>query len=81
MNLKMKTKSVYIYASIICLLVLSGTANTQEFRGSISGVIADSSGAAVPGAQVIITNTATNTSTTTTTNEEGSQTPPAKPVA
>jgi hypothetical protein len=46
----------------------------QEFRGSISGTVTDSSGAAVPGAQITISNIATNTSATTTTNGEGAYT-------
>ncbi len=55
----------------VIILVLSALGLAQEFRGSISGRITESSGAAVPGAQVIITSTATNTSTNVTTNDSG----------
>lgn len=58
------------------LLLFVCPAVAQEFRGSIAGQLTDPAGAAVPGAQLTITNTATNTSTSTTTNEEGSYTVP-----
>src|SRR5437899_12957745 len=60
-----------------CLLTLIGlgliiaSADAQEFRGSITGRVTDPSGAAVPGAQVTITNTATNVSASVTTNDAG----------
>jgi carboxypeptidase family protein/TonB-dependent receptor-like protein len=62
---------------LICVLLVSMmslSAWSQEFRGSISGRVTEASGAAVPGATVTITNLATNTSTTATTNENGSYT-------
>jgi hypothetical protein len=46
----------------------------QEFRGSITGQVTDTSGAVVPGAQVTVTNVATNTSTSTITDEKGGYT-------
>ena len=58
------------------LLFVCPAAVAQEFRGSIAGQLTDPAGAAVPGAQLTVTNTATNTSTSTTTNEEGSYTVP-----
>jgi len=62
-----------------CLLVvislgLAASAVAQEFRGSVSGRVLDPSGAAVPGAQVTVTNTATNVSNLVTTNEDGNYT-------
>jgi Carboxypeptidase regulatory-like domain/TonB dependent receptor-like, beta-barrel len=44
---------------------------TQDFRGSISGTITDSSGGHLPGVTVTATNVATNVETTTTTNSVG----------
>jgi hypothetical protein len=43
----------------------------QEFRGSISGVITDPSGAVLPGVQVIATNVATNTSLSGVSDDTG----------
>ena len=48
----------------------------QEYRGSLSGRVADPSGAAVPGAHVTLTNIATNVRLTTDTNAEGHYTVP-----
>jgi hypothetical protein len=54
-----------------CVLVVTGWAAAQEFRGSINGQVTDEPGNAVHGAQVSVTALATNTTTTTTTNESG----------
>ena len=43
----------------------------QASTGSVSGTVADQSGAAIPNAEVVLTNTATNGSTTTRTNQVG----------
>ena len=56
------------------VLGLSLAASAQEFRGSISGRTTDNSGAAVPNATVVITNTATNSSAHITTDEGGAYT-------
>src|SRR5215510_742630 len=45
--------------------------HAQEIRGSILGQITDSSGAAVPGAKVTVTNEETNTRVGTQSNEDG----------
>ena len=58
--------------SIVFIIAAPGFA--QEFRGAISGRVTEGSGAAVPNATVIITNSATNSSTTATTNESGEYT-------
>lgn len=59
---------------ILTLLFLTsgGTAVfAQETRGTISGTVRDTAGAAVPGATVTITNAGTNVSTEATSNEGG----------
>lgn len=43
----------------------------QTSRGNISGLVTDTNGAVVSGANVTITNTATNVSRKSTTNDEG----------
>jgi hypothetical protein len=53
------------------LLLLSGRAVAQEFRGTISGTVADSTGAVIKDAQVIITETSTNTVNRTRTDSAG----------
>src|SRR5215831_8593828 len=61
----------------IALLLLCGTALfAQEFRATLTGTVTDPSGAAVPGATVKATNTATNTSKETKTTGDGVYTIP-----
>ena len=62
--------SNYIFLlSLIFMTCASGFA--QDFRGSISGRVTESSGAAVPNTIVTIVNTATNATTTATSSENG----------
>jgi hypothetical protein len=56
--------------------VTPGRAQTE---GGISGTVTDSSGAAIPGATVTVTNTATRGTRTTTTNGQGLYSFPALP--
>lgn len=58
-------------AGALIMLVMIGALTAQEFRGSISGQITDTSGATIPGAQVVVTHTSTNTAATTTSDEAG----------
>jgi len=53
----------------------------QALYGSIVGVVTDASGAVVPGARVVATQTGTNQARETTTNEAGSYTFPTLPQA
>ena len=61
---------------IFALLLLAEGLFGQEYRGSLSGRVLDPSGAAVPGAHLILTDTATNVRLTTDTNGEGNYTLP-----
>jgi outer membrane receptor protein involved in Fe transport len=53
-------------------LLACGVASAQTFRGGIQGAVSDSTGAAVPGAQVVARNVATGLSRTVTTDQSGS---------
>jgi hypothetical protein len=52
----------------------------QSDRGSVSGIVTDSSGAEIPGARVTITNTATGTQSSTVTTGAGNYTVPQVPA-
>ena len=53
------------------LLISSALLLAQSERGTISGTVRDTSGAVVPGAKIVVTNTATGVATTLTSNEVG----------
>lgn len=58
--------------AVLCILFLAATAaHAQEVRGVIFGRVVDPSQAAVSGASVTMTNTATNVSTSLRTNDTG----------
>src|SRR3954469_19959893 len=78
-TMRHRSRSVARLIGVVILLaawVVTGQAQTQ---GGISGLVTDSSGAAVPGATVTVTNTATSGKRNTTTNAEGLYTFPAVP--
>jgi hypothetical protein len=60
-----------LHRKVSLALAIAFTAFAQTERGNITGQITDSTGAAVPGATVIITNAATNISATFTTTNAG----------
>ena len=65
---------------LACLLVLPCTSNTYAQGGatsSITGVVKDSSGGVLPGANVLVTSNATGTKYEAITNDSGSYTMPA----
>lgn len=64
----------FLLVALHCSLISVQVAYAQEFRGSITGRVTDTAGAAVPGAQIAVTNKATNTSTWATTDESGNYT-------
>ena len=62
-------------AGVICALALfSSAAMAQESRGSIAGLIVDSSGGALPGVTVTVVNNGTNSTTSLVTNDTGQYT-------
>ena len=67
-------KRVCFLAIVLLLAAIAGRASAQEFRGSISGRVTDTSKGLLPGATVTVTNIATNVATSTTTNGEGDYT-------
>ena len=61
--------------TILCLLSVCALA--QEFRATISGRVSDASGAAVVGAQVVVTNLETSAANRTVTSDSGDYVIPA----
>src|SRR5215203_2193975 len=57
--------------ALLMAVLLPAAGFAQMTRGSIAGVVRDSSGAVVPGATVTVTNVATNAAQTTTTDGDG----------
>ena len=55
----------------ILALLFSAALSAQEFRGSISGVVSDPSGAAIPGAKLTVTETHTGTRIPTVSDSTG----------
>ena len=66
---------IYSLAVILCLLI--APAWTQDTKGTISGRVTDPSGSVIPGAQVVVTNTAMGTKSDLSTNAEGIYRAPA----
>lgn len=62
------------------VLLMAAGAGAQTFRGTILGTIMDSSGAAIPGAQVVVKNQGTAQTRTTTTGDAGTFTVPELPI-
>ncbi len=76
--MQLKTK---VTALIFCLVALAGIGAAQDITGSISGTVADSSGAVVPNASVTITNVDKNqVLRTVTTDSNGSYSATLLPV-
>ncbi|MEO8131580.1 MAG: carboxypeptidase-like regulatory domain-containing protein, partial [Bryobacteraceae bacterium] len=66
--------------TLVCLFSLASLLFAQSDRGAISGRVFDASGAAIPGAKVIITNTSNNSTFTSESNESGAFSAPSLPV-
>ena len=58
--------------TLLILLVFAFAAQAQNYSGSITGTVTDSSGAAIPGASVTVINTATNATSKGTSSGTGS---------
>jgi hypothetical protein len=59
------------FCILLVLALFAGSAQAQEVRASITGIVTDPSGAPVVGATVVVTNVTQNTSVSTSTNESG----------
>jgi HSP20 family molecular chaperone IbpA len=66
-------------AALACVVVSAPSASAQAARGSILGNVADTSGATVPGATIVITETRTNLAQNAVSNESGNYTFPNVP--
>ena len=61
---------IYSMIAILCLLT-AGSVWSQDTKGTITGRVTDPSGSVIPGAQVVVTNSAMGTKSDLTTNAEG----------
>ena len=64
----MRRGALYVY---LVVLLLTSLASAQSFRGSITGTVSDSSGAAIAGADVKVVSADTGLTRTVTTNSDG----------
>src|SRR6202050_864818 len=67
-----RTVLVFVYLCVFGFLTLAARpANAQDTTGRVIGTVTDQQGAAVPGAKVTVTNTATQIASTTPSKEDG----------
>jgi len=71
--------NAFVLFAIVSLLPAGAAAQTGA--GSLTGIVADQSGATVPGATVTATNQATNVTYTATSNNAGNYTVTSLPVS
>ena len=67
---------IYAMIGILCLLT-AGSVWSQDTKGTITGRVTDPSGSVIPGAQVVVTNSAMGTKSDLATNAEGIYRAPA----
>jgi hypothetical protein len=72
----MNTKWLIAFGRLVTLCILAATVigrygQAQEFRGTISGVVTDPSGAVVPGATVVVKELRTGTAATSKSDNDG----------
>src|SRR5262245_39976600 len=65
---------------VVCVLVSASIAIAQSDRGTITGTVADPTGAVIPGANITATNTATSAKYETVSTETGNYTLPQLPA-
>ena len=56
---------------LAAVIILAGAAVAQTFTGTITGLVTDASGAAVPGAEILVVNTDTGLRTSVATDARG----------
>ncbi len=71
---------LYLVIALVVALAVGLSSRAQVVGGTISGTVADSSGALIPGATVLIHNTDTGTQRTLTTDGTGRFSAPSVPV-
>src|SRR5688572_751458 len=76
----MKNHSYTILALLSICLCMSTIAFGQTVSGTLRGTVADSNGAAVPGATVVVRNTETGLERTVVTSDEGLYNMPFLPI-
>ncbi|MES1257186.1 MAG: carboxypeptidase-like regulatory domain-containing protein, partial [Acidobacteriota bacterium] len=69
-----------VFLALVCCLCGAISALAQSDRGTITGTIADASGALIPGAKITVTNSETGTVAETVATSTGSYTVPSLPV-
>src|SRR5258707_14868806 len=67
----MRIRLLFGLTLLVCSCLVLPLAYGQSINGSISGVVSDANGAAIPGAMVKVQNTETGTSREAISNEEG----------
>ena len=69
--LQIISRGSFVCLTLCAALFLSQPCTAQSQQAAISGIVSDSSGAALPGARITVTNTATNVTTLGVANEAG----------
>ncbi|MGB7726747.1 MAG: carboxypeptidase regulatory-like domain-containing protein [Candidatus Acidiferrum sp.] len=80
MNRSIRNLSAVAYLCIVFFLFLCPALHGQTFRGTILGIVTDSSGAAVPAATISIKNLDTGLIRTVVTSDDGSYAAPELPI-
>jgi outer membrane receptor protein involved in Fe transport len=68
---KLRGQNVVGLLFLCCLCVLPSSVNSQTVTGTIQGIVSDSKGAVIPGAEVVIRNVETGQERNAKTNREG----------
>ncbi len=77
--MKMRVRSILLMLASVAMLCVLAAAGKAQTSGEITGLVTDSSGAAVSGANVTVTNKATGAARLNTINSEGLYTFPSLP--